>query len=84
MERPIITTDVSGCRDVVEDGVNGYLCRVQDSDSLKEQFVKMIELSVDDREKMGQKGREKVINEFSDERVIDKYLTSIHTILSDN
>ncbi|HIM93632.1 MAG TPA: glycosyltransferase family 1 protein [Campylobacterales bacterium] len=84
MEIPIITTDVSGCRDVVEDGVNGYLCRVQDSDSLKEQFVKMIELSVDDREKMGQKGREKVINEFSDERVIDKYLTSIHTILSDN
>lgn len=84
MERPIITTNVSGCRDVVEDGVNGYLCRVKDSHSLKEQMVKMINLSDNEREEMGVKGRKKVINEFSDDKVIDKYLTSIHTILSDN
>ena len=84
MERPIITTNVSGCRDVVDDGINGYLCDVRDSHSLKEQLIKMINLSVDEREEMGRRGREKVINEFSDEKVIDKYLTSINTILSDN
>ena len=84
MERPIITTNVSGCRDVVEDGVNGYLCEVEDSHSLKEQFIKMIGLSLRQREEMGKKGRKKVINEFSDERVIDKYLTSIHEILEES
>jgi len=84
MERPIITTDVSGCRDVVDDGINGYLCNVKDSNSLKNQLIKMIELSPQDRENMGKRGRKKVINEFSDERVINKYLSSIHTILSDN
>ncbi len=84
MEKPIITTNVSGCRDVVDDGVNGYLCEVKDSYSLKNQLVKMIELTPSQRENMGKRGRKKVINEFSDERVIEKYLNSIHTILSDN
>ncbi len=84
MERPIITTNVSGCRDVVDDGVNGYLCEVQDSYSLRNQLIKMIELTPTEREDMGKRGRKKVINEFSDERVIEKYLDSIHTILSDN
>jgi glycosyltransferase involved in cell wall biosynthesis len=84
MERPIITTNVSGCREVVDDGVNGYLCEVQDSYSLKNQLVKMIKLTPHERERMGKKGRKKVIKEFSDERVIEKYLDSIHTILSDN
>ncbi len=84
MERPIITTNVSGCREVVDDGVNGYLCEVQDSYSLRNQLLKMIELTPTERENMGKRGRRKVINEFSDERVIEKYLDSIHTILSDN
>ena len=84
MERPIITTNVSGCKEVVDDGVNGYLCEVQKSDSLKDQMIKMIQLSSKEREDMGKRGRKKVINEFSDERVIEKYLDSIHTILSDN
>lgn len=84
MEKPIITTDVSGCREVVVDGVNGYLCQVKSSRCLKDKIVKMIELSIEKREKMGKKGRERVINNFSDEKVINKYLSSIHTILSDN
>ncbi len=84
MEKPIITTDVSGCREVVVDGLNGFLCEAKNSYCLKDKLVKMIKLSVKEREKMGKRGREKVINEFSDEKVIAKYLSSIHTILSDN
>ncbi len=84
MEKPIITTDVSGCREVVLDGLNGYLCQVRNTHSLKEKLVKMIKLNLKEREQMGKKGRERVINNFSDEKVIDKYLSSIHTILSDN
>jgi len=84
MEKPIITTDVSGCREVVQDGLNGYLCQVRNTHSLKEKLVKMIKLNLKEREQMGKKGREWVINNFSDEKVIDKYLSSIHTILSDN
>ena len=84
MEKPIITTDISGCREVVVDGLNGYLCEVRNSHSLKEKLVKMIKLNCKERAQMGKKGRERVINNFSDEKVIDKYLSSIHTILSDN
>jgi len=44
MEKPIITTDVPGCKDVVDHGVNGFLCKVKDSQSLAQAMISMIEL----------------------------------------
>ncbi len=44
MARPLIATDVPGCREVVEDGVNGFLCRVRDSASLAKAMKKLAEL----------------------------------------
>ncbi len=82
MAKPIITTNVPGCKEVVDDGVNGYLCEVKDADSLAKQMEKMIVLSNKERREMGEKGREKVIAEFDEKIVIEKYQAAISSILN--
>lgn len=81
MAKPLITTDVPGCKDVVDDGVNGYLCKIKDAECLTEQMEKMLRLSADEREEMGKAGRKKVIEGYSEYLVIDKYLDAIKEIL---
>jgi len=81
LEKPIVTTNVPGCREVVDDGVNGYLCEVKDADSLAEAMEKMIVLTNEQRKVMGQKGREKVIAEFDEKLVIAKYKSAISELL---
>jgi glycosyltransferase involved in cell wall biosynthesis len=77
MSKPIITTDVTGCREVVDDGENGYLVPIKDSNSLAIAFEKMIELSKEEKAEMGRKGRIKVIDNFEDKIVIKHYLDAI-------
>jgi glycosyltransferase involved in cell wall biosynthesis len=74
MERPLIATDVPGCREVVEDGSNGYLCRVRDPASLAAAMKRLAELSDEDRLAMGQAARRQVQEGFSEEFVIRAYL----------
>ncbi|MEA1954188.1 MAG: glycosyltransferase family 4 protein [Campylobacterota bacterium] len=83
MAKPIITSNVPGCKEVVNDGVNGYLCEVKDADSLAEQMKKMIFLYDEERLEMGRKGREKVIREFDEKLVIGKYKEAIGVILEE-
>ena len=45
MARPLIATDVTGCRDIVEDGVNGLLCKVKDGKDLAEKMKRMMDTS---------------------------------------
>jgi glycosyltransferase involved in cell wall biosynthesis len=75
MAKPIITTDVPGCRDVVDAGVNGYLVEVKNSVELSEAIVKMVNLPLEELTRMGEEGRKKVVNNFSQEKIIDKYLS---------
>jgi len=84
MAKPIITTRVPGCKEVVDDGINGYLCRSRDRDSLATQMKKMIMLSSDERVEMGRRGREKMIAEFEEKIVIDKYLETIQEIIAED
>ncbi len=77
LAKPIITTDTPGCREVVDDGVNGYLCKVKDSKSLTLQVEKMVSLSAAQRKEMGRLGREKVVVEFDQQIVIDRYREAI-------
>ncbi len=71
--RPIITTDRAGCREVVEDGVNGYVIKQQDSQDLIDKIERFLTLSVDERSAMGLAGRVKVEREFDRQIVIRKY-----------
>jgi glycosyltransferase involved in cell wall biosynthesis len=80
MALPIITTDVAGCREVVDDGVNGYLCKVKDVKDLVAKMEKILLLSVTDRSEMGLRGRRKVEAEFDEEIVIEKYLSAIDEV----
>ena len=80
MEKPIITTDVPGCRDVVDDGVNGYLVNVKDSLELAEAIKKMVDLSKGDLENMGREGRNKVVNNFSQQQIVDQYMVLLNQI----
>jgi glycosyltransferase involved in cell wall biosynthesis len=73
MEKPIITTSIPGCVEVVEDGVNGYLCEVKNIEDLANQMEKLILLPVEEREKMGVAGRKKVLAGFDEKIIIDIY-----------
>jgi glycosyltransferase involved in cell wall biosynthesis len=82
MARPIITTDAVGCREVVDDGVNGYLCKVRDAGDLAEKMERMLSLSPAQRSKMGSQGRAKMVAEFDEQIVINKYLAAIEDTLA--
>lgn len=64
MARPLITTDVPGCRTVVDHGSNGFHCAPQSSDSLASALERFLELSQAEKAAMGQAGRAKMEREF--------------------
>ena len=72
--KPIITTDTVGCRNVVDHGVNGYLCKPRSWEDLKLKIEMFLKLDYEERLEMGKKSREKIIREFDDKIVINKYL----------
>lgn len=80
MAKPLIATDVPGCRQVVDDGLTGMLCKVQDATDLAEKMMAMLETSVATRMQMGEAGRRKMEKEFSDSVVIEKYRATIREI----
>ena len=82
MGRPIITTDVPGCREIVEHGKNGFLCKPKDKLDLEKKMIDMLLMSRSDRQAMGEKGRQKVEKEFNQDIVIDLYLDAIENVIS--
>lgn len=73
LAKPIVTTDTVGCREVVDNEINGYLVPIKDAQSLADK----IELLVNDenlRDTMGKNGRIKAINEFDVKIVVEQYL----------
>jgi glycosyltransferase involved in cell wall biosynthesis len=73
MGRPVVATDVPGCREVVEHNVNGLLCEVRNVASLAAQLARMLDLSDTERQQMGQRGRQKVAAEFDERAVVERY-----------
>ncbi len=80
MERPSITCNTTGCKEIVEDGITGFLCKVQDAADLAANMKKMFRLTEEQRIDMGIKARQKVIKEFDKQIVIDAYLKAIEKI----
>lgn len=75
--RPIITTNRAGCREIVDNGINGYVIKEKDSKDLIEKVEKFINLSNEEKKQMGLNGRKKVENEFDRDIVIKKYMEEI-------
>jgi len=82
MSKPIIATNVEGCRDVVDNGVNGYLCNVRDAYDLARKMKTMLNMDFKAIKQMGLKGREKMENEFDERIVIDRYISVVNEIVS--
>lgn len=78
--RPIITCNSIGCKDVVDDGVNGFLIPIKDSDALAEKLRVLIE-DGDLRKKMGDASRRKAEQDFSIETVIQRHLETYDSLI---
>ena len=82
MAKPIIATNVVGCKEVVVDGVNGFLCEDRSAVDLASKMKEMLLLSEDQRRVMGQNGRLKMEREFDEQLVIQKYIKAIDLALN--
>jgi glycosyltransferase involved in cell wall biosynthesis len=80
MARPLITADVPGCREVVENGVNGLLCEVRDARSLADAMRTMVRMTVEERSNMGLASRRLVEERFGEERVVQAYLDALKAV----
>ena len=75
--RALITTDIPGCREAVEEGETGYLCKKQDVDTLVDAMENFILLNHNERETMGLKARKKMEAEFNKNDIVDRTISVI-------
>ena len=73
MERPIIATNVPGCREIVIDNYNGFLCEAQDTNSLIACMMHMLSLSPTELTSFGKNGRSHVLQQFDEQKTIALY-----------
>ena len=78
--RPVIASDIAGCRETVDIGVNGFLCKPKDVESLEQACIKFIELTPQQRVDMSMCSRKKAENEFS----VDKAIAVYQDIINEN
>jgi len=72
MCRPLITTNIHGCKEAVIDGHTGYLVELRDAESLFEKICEFIELSYEEKKQMGQAGRKHMIDVFDKYEVVKR------------
>jgi glycosyltransferase involved in cell wall biosynthesis len=77
MARPLIATDVPGCRSVVDDGVTGYLCEVRDGDDLAKSMEAFLALPRPEKAQMGLAGRAKMATSFDQAIVVEAYRNAL-------
>lgn len=81
MAKPVITTDTAGCREAVDNDMNGYLVEIKSAKALKDAFDKFINLDYQQRSTMGTMGREKAIREFDDKLIAKQILFIVNKVL---
>ncbi|MBC8082878.1 MAG: glycosyltransferase family 4 protein [Hymenobacter sp.] len=77
MAKPIVTTDVPGCRDTVVDGRNGLLCEVRNAPDLAAKMLRILALPDVALQAMGHAGRHLAETKFDEQIVLDKYLREV-------
>jgi len=81
--RPIIASNIPGCREIIDEGINGFTFEVKSQSSLTTIVEKFINLPYEYKKQMGYAGREKMIKEFSRENVVNKYIEAINKTMED-
>lgn len=82
--RPLIASDIPGCREIIDNDLNGFLFKVKSTDDLIEKIDKFINLDYKEKVSMGLAGRVKVKDSFNREIVVDKYMDLINAIEINN
>ena len=72
MGRPVITSDIPGCREAVEGGKTGYLCEVKNADMLFEKMKLMADKSIDEIEEMGRCARKRMEELFDKKKIVEQ------------
>jgi galacturonosyltransferase len=80
--RPVLASDISGCRELVEDGTTGFLFEARNAQSLIAAMNRFMETPLQERAAMGQMARKKMEREFDRQCIIDAYMDTIDTVLS--
>lgn len=80
LERPIITTQIPGCSEIVEDGKTGFLCKVRDAFDLAKKMEEFLNLSTQQRRVMGTLARQKMLSEFDVNKIIGIYTQKINLV----
>ena len=75
--RPVISIDIPGCREAVDDGVSGLLVPVRDSEALYQAMKRMLAMSAEERARMGRAGRRKMEQEFRKEAVVAETIRAL-------
>ncbi len=73
MGLPVIASDIPGCRELVAEGINGYLCRSHDASSLRDAISRMLNISAEERAEMGRQSRKLAEERFDVQKVIEVY-----------
>jgi len=73
MKRPMIATNVPGCKEIVTDGENGFLCEPQDVTGLAACMMHMLSLSENERITFGENARKKVCLHYDEKKIIQRY-----------
>lgn len=79
--RPMIVSDIAGCREIVDDKVNGFLIPIKDSDALFSRMEAFYNMTFEDKRQMGILGRQKIEKEFDRKKVIEIYKDEIRNTL---
>lgn len=77
MSRPIICSDIYGCREAVVENQSGYLCKVKDVPTLVDAMSEFCRLTYEERKNMGEKGRKHIEQNFEKTKVVNKTLDAI-------
>jgi galacturonosyltransferase len=76
--RPVITSNIHGCLEAVEDGVNGYLSKKQDEKDLYRVMKKFTELPYEERKAMGLAGRKRMEEKFDKKKVVQTTIKQLN------
>jgi len=80
MGKPLIATDVPGCNSVVQDGYNGFLCKVKSGQDLASKMLLMLSLAKAERLEIGKSARKFVEENFDEKIVIGQYVDKINDL----
>ena len=75
--RPVLASNVSGCKETVDDGESGLLFEAKNKEALYDTMSFFVETSIDMRRAMGRNGRAKMEKEFDRKKIVEAYIEKI-------